>query len=54
MELGEGVKHAARVIPFRNEAGDIGYLVAYSLADDDASSVSSGALETTKKSMYEK
>lgn len=57
MELGDGVKDAARIIPFRrNGAGELGYLVAYSLADDDdASSVSSTmSLETTKKSMYEK
>jgi hypothetical protein len=57
MELGEGVKDAARIIPFlRSGAGDIGYLIAYSI-DSDASSVSSGstrsiALKTTKKSIY--
>lgn len=58
IELGEGVKDAARIIPFlRNGAGEIGYLIAYSL-NNDSNSVSSGsrtiAVETTKKSMYSK
>lgn len=56
MDHGVGVKQRARIIPFRNGAGGVSYLVAYSLADDDdASSVSSAlSLEATKKSMYEK
>lgn len=54
-ELGWGVKTSARVIPFRDGAGDVSYLVAYSVGEDDASSVSSGEtapLEATKRSMY--
>lgn len=58
MEHGDGVKDAARITPFRNGAGGVSYLIAYSLRDDDSSSsVSSAstrsrALETTNKSMY--
>jgi hypothetical protein len=53
MELGEGVKDAARIIPFRNGAGGVSYLVAYSLGDDSSSVSSVKSLETTNKSMYQ-
>lgn len=55
MELGEGVRDAARIIPFRrNGAGEIGYLIAYSIDDDSSTTSSTRSLETTKKSMYQK
>ena len=57
LELGEGVKDAARIIAFRDGVEGMRYLVAYSIKEDDASSTSTGksaTLETTKRSMYSK
>jgi hypothetical protein len=57
-ELGEGVKAAARIIPFLRR-GKVRYLVSYSIVPSDDASTSSTAsspsmtLETTRASMFE-